>query len=72
MSIRLMVVLMLTSQYSVLCTLSILLVLMAPPYQEEREQYTRRSKFILVPLHLLHVWVVIIAFVTNYGGFCTD
>ena len=45
---------------------------MAPNYTEKPDDYKRRSKFILIPLHFLFVWVIVVAMVTAHDGFCTD
>ena len=71
-TIRAMVLLMMASQYFFLCALSILLLLIAPSYQEDQQEYVRKSKFILAPLHFLHVWVTVVAILTSYGGFCKE
>ena len=55
-----------------LATLSILLTSMAPFYTEQPNEYKKRSRFILIPLHFLYLWVIVIAIVTASGGFCTD
>ena len=62
------------SQYFLLCTLSILIVLMAPRYSYFRksECFMKKSMFLLIPLHFLYVWVFVYAMVTHHGGFCTD
>ena len=61
-------------QYFFLCTLTVLLLLMAYRYKYYRSAKNlifRRSMFLLVPLHILFVWAVTYSMVTHYGGFCT-
>ena len=65
-----MVLLMLVSQYILLCTLSVLLLTVAPAYETDPKKYKWRARFLLVTLHFLHVWVFVVASLTSLGGFC--
>ena len=73
-SIRFNVLLMMFGQYFFLCTLSVLLLLVAYRYKYYKlgkNIVYRKSMFLLVPSHILFIWNLTYSMVTHYHGFCT-